>query len=244
MTLDTHEAEGGSIGEADLAGTAGILARIRAAFTAPSQLPRLISPDLPWLDVLLISTAVAILAVNFVPAEAFVEPMREAVSRRGEPVEISSSPEVIAAWGRGMGMLATLATHPVVAAVLAGVFTLLFTTFFRGSATFRHYLSLTSHVLLIPALGTVVAILAQSIITGRGWIDALSARLGDGGFFGAVVAGVDPFVVWMLVALAFAVHGLDPARSRLQATLILLTGYLILVGSSAALLHPTLLRGG
>lgn len=199
----------------------------------------MVRPGLPWLDVLLISTAIAVLSVATVPDQFFLEPMEAPVSRRGEPVEVVSSPEVIANWGRGLGMLATLGTHPVVAVVIAGAVTLLFVTFFRAPATFRDYLSLTSHALLIPAVGTIVSI-AVRWIAGGPLLPGFTTVSGEPrGAFEVGLLAIDPFVVWMMIALAFATHSLDPRRSRLQASLLLVGGYLLLVFASTALVNPT-----
>lgn len=219
--------------------SAPLLERIKATFLNPGSLPALVRPGLPWLDVLLISTVVAVLSVAAVPDEFFTEPMEAPVSRRGEPVEVVSSPEVIANWGRALGMLATLGTHPVVAAVIAGAVTLLFVTFFRAPATFRDYLSLTAHVLLIPALGTILSIAARWIF-GRPLLPGFTTISGEPrGALEAGLLAIDPFVIWMMIALAFAAHTLDPRRSRLQAALLLVGGYLVLVFASTALVNPT-----
>jgi len=214
--------------------------RIRLTFTNPARLGRLISDRQPWLDVLLLSTAVAMIGVAAMPDEVFTEPMRTAVSRRGAAVEITSPPGVVAWWGRGIGMLATLATHPVVAATIAGVMTALFHFLLRGRATFRHHFSLVSHVLLIPALGTLIASIVR--VAGGGTSLTLLAARGEATTLaGAVLLGIDPFVVWMLIALGVSLHGADPGQPSLRSAALLVFGYVILAATSTALLHPELL---
>src|SRR5690606_6418418 len=117
--------------------------RVRHTFLAPSKLAADLRHAAPWLDVLLVSTAVALLSVALMPDEVFTESMSSPVTRRGEPVEITSSPEAVARWGRGMGMLATIATHPLIAFTLAGILTLLFSVLGRGRASFQEYLALS-----------------------------------------------------------------------------------------------------
>lgn len=218
-----------------------MLDRIRFTFLAPSRLTSTIRSGAPWLDVLLVSLLIALLSVALMPDDIFIEPMENAVTRRGVPVEITSSPDVIARWGRGMGMLATLGTHPFIALSIAGLLTLLFVIIGRARTTFGELLSLSSHALLIPALGTLIALVIRAIgVLTRG-------DLAAGAFYGpddapnlwvATLVSIDPFIVWMLVMLVIGMHALAPALSRRRAMLVLIGGYLLLVVGSTAWLHP------
>jgi len=213
--------------------------RVRATFLAPRRLPQELGDGSRWLDVLLISTAIAVLAVLGMPDDMFLDPMRDAVTRRGEPVVITSPPEVIIRWGRAMAMIATIATHPVIAFVLAGVLTLVFTILGGGQGSYRSYLSLSSHALLIPAFGTLLA-LALRLLTGWAGVDT-SIRgfleTGADDFLPAAAIRLDPFVIWMIAVMGLAMHRIDQRRSTWRATLILLVGYLLIVLASTALLR-------
>lgn len=220
--------------------TASLGTRIGATFTSPSALPRLLPPGLPWLDVLLISTAIAIASVATVPDEFFLQSMSDPVSRRGEPVEIVSSPDVVARWGRGMGMLATVTTHPTLVVAIAGALVLVFSIFLRGPGSFRDYLSLTAHAMLIPAVGTLLTI-GVRLTTNATSITELLTFGEPASFASALLLSVDPFVVWMLVAIALAIPRLDERRSAATSGMLLIGTYLVLVLASTALLHRELL---
>lgn len=218
--------------------------RIRDSFVAPGRLVAQLRDRTPWMDVLIISTAIAMIGLLTMPDEVFVEPMREAVNRRGRPVEITSPPEEIARWGRGIGMLATLATHPVVAATLAGALTLFFSIFGRGAGTYRDYLSLTAHAFLIPAVGTIAAV-AIRLAGGPGSGDLTLGGLAGGygsapGLMLAALLAIDPFIVWMLVVIGVGASYIDPRHSRVRSPLILLGVYFALVVASTAILRPEL----
>jgi hypothetical protein len=219
--------------------------RIRDTFLAPSRLADdLESSGGPWLDVLLISTAIAVIAVLSVPDEVFLDPMRSAVSRRGEPVEITSAPAVVVQWGRAMGMLATLATHPMIAFVLAGLLTAVFSIIGRGKGTYVDYLSLSSHALLIPALGTVFALLVRLATGTFGGADPFGTLVSPdaaGSFLAAALISVDPFVVWMLFVMGVATSRIDGRRTTGRASLVLISGYLLSLLVTTALLHRELL---
>ncbi|MEX2570577.1 MAG: YIP1 family protein [Gemmatimonadota bacterium] len=226
---------------------APLLARIRDTFLSPSRLAAHIRANAPWLDVLLITTVIAALSVATLPDEVFTEPMREAVSRRGEPVQITSAPEVIARWGRLIAMLATIGTHPVMVFTIAGLFTLLFSIVGQGGTSFRDFLSLVSHAMLIPALGTLLVTtlrLGYAATTGSFELVELFGPMQTSGLPMAIVTSLDPFIVWMLVAAAVAIRELEPRHSVRAAAAILVAGYLALVVASTYLLHPELRSRG
>lgn len=222
--------------------TAPLLSRVRATFFAPARLVRLLRGSVPWLDVLLVSTAIAAISVLAMPDDVFVEPMREAVSRRGEPVEITSPPAVIARWGRALAMLATIATHPILIFTLAGLLTLVFNVLSQGRAGFREYLSLAAHAMLVPALGSALVFVIRLL---AGDLDArilaaVQRPADESSLLLASLSAVDPFVLWMMVVLAFGAHGFDERQSVPRSAAVLIAGYLMVVLITTALLHPAL----
>ncbi len=203
--------------------------RILDTFLAPRRLAGHLAGSTPWLGILLISMAVAILAVLSVPDEVFLEPMRDAVTRRGVPVEVTSDSQVVVRWGRMLSMLATLATHPIVAFVLAATLTGVFTVLGRGHGSFPEYLSLVSHGLLIPAFGTLVMLAVRAAGNALGAGDLLmrfdSAGGAENGIAGSLLS-VDPFIVWMLIVLGIGTSTFDGRRGPWVAAGILLAVYL------------------
>lgn len=208
-----------------------ITRRITATFTSPSALAALIRDRPRWLDVLLLSTAVAIAAAAMLPPETFLETSREAVNRRGAPVEITSPPEEIVRWGRYLAMLSATVGHPLVAFALAGVLTLLFTMVPRGRNTFMEHVALSSHALLIAAFGSVVGI-ALRLLSGEAEAHVSLAMLAPFLDAGSPVREflelISPFTLWMLTVVAFGVAALDPRRSRASTVALLVGGYLVL----------------
>jgi hypothetical protein len=193
------------------------------------------------MDVLLISTVIAVLSVLLVPDEIFTEQMTDPVSRRGRPVELTSPPEQIARWGRAMGMLGTLATHPMIAFVIAGLLTLIFTRIGRGRGGFMSYLSLSAHALLIPAAGTLVWMAIHLTVGQAATGGPLSALIGAPSASRTLLAAlwsVDPFLLWMLVALAIGVREIDGRRSAVAAAAILIPSYLLVLVAGAYLSRP------
>lgn len=201
--------------------------RVRDTFMAPRALAAAVRERAPWVDVLLLATAVAVLAAAFLPPDVFLDAARDATTRRGEPVEVISSPEEIVRWGRYLAMLSALAIHPLTIFAIAGVLALAFTVLGGSRVRFVEYLSLTAHASLITAAGTsigVVAALAAAGPTGRPTLGALVS--GEGPVARSLEA-VDPFTVWMLAVIAVGIAELGERRGAAAVGTILVGGYLL-----------------
>lgn len=214
------------------AGGAALLgARIAATFVSPAGLIELIRERPRWVDVLIVSTGVAVIAAAMLPPETFLDATRDAVSRRGTPVEITSPPEEIVRWGRYLAMLSAAVGHPLVAFALAGVLTLIFSVVPGGRNTFVEHLSLSSHALMIPALGTLVG-LGMGYLAGpehaHPSLALLVPFLAPGSAIRDSLALISPFTLWMLVVIAIGVGRLDPRRSFAASLAILIGAYLVL----------------
>jgi hypothetical protein len=203
--------------------------RIVATYTAPRRLLPDFREGTRWLDVLIISTAIALLSVYLLPESFFVEQMRDAVTRRGDPVDITSSPAEIARWGRYLGMLTALVSHPLFALALAGVLSLIVTIMGDGVTGFRDHLSISSHAFLIPALGALLAIPLQWITGDPEARFTTALFLPDSASLPLLVLnGLDAFSVWMLVVIGIWVGELNPRIGAARMIGILLGVYLIL----------------
>lgn len=208
-----------------------LLPRLRETFLSPRRLFRGFGEEAPWLDVLLISTAVAALTWALQPGDVFLEQMRHPVTRMGEPVVLSSPPAEIVRFGRWNAVLSALVGHPVLAFSIAGVLTLVFTVAGGGAAGFRQYLAVAAHALLIPAAGSLLALAAAAAGAAAPWSGGWSA--GEA-LVPRTLAALDPFVLWMLIVTGVGVEQLDRRRSLGGATALLLLLYLAVSVARAA----------
>lgn len=211
---------------------ASLIERVRYTFLAPGRLGVALRDNGPWIDVLLISTLIAVASIASVPDEVFVRDMEDAVTRRGQPVEVVSSPEEIGRWGRFMGMLATVGTYPVIPFVLAGIVFVVLTLLFRSKTSYRQLLAIASHAMLIPAAGTILRVIGRGagiefITPDPGWSFLLTA-----------VLAIDPYIVWMLLVIGVAASAIDTRLSGIRTGAVLVIGYVALVFGTTALLHP------
>jgi hypothetical protein len=206
--------------------------RIAQTFVAPRALGHRFRGHAPWMGALLLATLVAVLAVAALPADVFVEQMQDPVTRRGRPVEITSPPEEIARYGRYLGMLAVFATYPLVAFAIAGILTLLFSVLGRGAARYTQHLALTAHGLLIPSLGTLLALPIQHLTADTAFQFSLSRLLplarDPGSLLYGVLDGLNLFTLWMVVVLGVGISALEPRFGAARASAILLALYVAL----------------
>lgn len=202
--------------------------RIADTFVAPRRLFAGFRQEAPWFDVLLLSTAAAVAAASLLPDEFFLAQVENPVDRLGRPVVVTSSPAEIAHYGRYMAMISALVGHPILAFCLAGVLSLVFTVLGGGRASYRQYLAVVSHALLIPALGTLLLLGARAL--GHTYdsfnLALLAPGLERGSLALRLLAGIDPFVVWMLLVAAVGVAELDGRRRWGSAAAILVLFYL------------------
>ena len=213
----------------------GLAARVARTFFSPARLFVGFHDGTPWVGVLAISTLVAMIAAPFLPAEHFLARMEDPVNRLGRPVEVTSSPKEIVRWGRYLEAFSALAAHPLIAFGLAGLLLLVFTVLGRGRGSFRQYLAVSSHALLIPALGSLVAI-ALRVSTGDFTAQPSVARLvgfvAPAAADNAFLEGLNVFSLWMLVVLGVAVAVLNGRTSWMRPAAALVTVYLLLAGAS------------
>lgn len=206
--------------------------RVRDTFVAPRRLAAAITADTPWVDVLVITTVVAMVAAALLPAEFFLAQVETPVDRLGRPVEVTSPPEEIVRWGRMLQMFSALVMHPMLVVMVAGVVALIFGVLGGGAVDMRRSLVLTSHAFLISALGVLLA-LGWQIATGAPEVQPSLAWLaGGGGAEGSAAARylalVNPFTLWMLVVLGVGVGELDRRRPAAATAAILVGLYLLL----------------
>jgi hypothetical protein len=179
---------------------------------------------------LVISILVGVMVIVALPDRVLFEGMQGATTRRGVPVEITSSHAIVALFERVRLSMGVVAAQPMLAAMLAGVLTLGFSKLMRWPAEFRQYLAVTTHAFLISALGAVLALVVQ-LATGRWeWSPSLGllvpAAAGAETVFAHAASFANPFTIWMLVVIGI---GVATINGRTRATLpvtVLLAGYL------------------
>lgn len=216
---------------------APLAARIRDTFFAPGRLFAAMSSDPPWIGALGVATAVAAVALAAEPAQFYLDQMAEPVNRRGAPVELTSPPEQIVLWGRVMAILGAMVGHPIIAFAMAGVLTLVFRLIRGGEGTFRQYLAVASHTLIILSVGLLVANVMRAVSGDPALLPTVGglAGMGEESVLGRILNGVNLFTLWMLIATAAGVAAVERRVTPARASALLLGAYLILVVTGGVL---------
>lgn len=201
--------------------------RIVQAFTAPRALARsFLQGPVPWAGPLLISIGVSMLVAWAAPDEAFRESLQNPVDRLGRPVTITSDLQTAARYGRMLRMFAAVPGQALGALAGAGLLTLLFRTLFGGSARFGQYLGVTTHAMLVTALGSLLAVLLALLQGGEPAGVTLAALLpGVEGLAGRILAGIDLFTLYALAVAGIAVSVIEPRVRAAPATALLVGLY-------------------
>jgi len=202
--------------------------RILDTFRAPRRLAARLEPYWPFAGALGLVIGIGMLVLTQVPDSFFVAMSENPVDRLGRPVELTSDAATIGRWGRFMAMFTVLVQRPLLACGIAGVLVLVFSLREKGgSAGFRSYFALTAHALLIPALGELIG-LVLGLARGGGVMPIslalLAPGLDPGSFLYALLEGINPFTIWMLVMLAIAASALKQREESWKPVSLLLVG--------------------
>lgn len=205
--------------------------RVGEVFAAPRRLFSRLREEPVWLAPLVVSVVVAALVAFTVPAERFLVHLESPVDRLGRPVEIRSDPQTIVLWGRILQAFSAATLQPLLAFALAGLLALLFNGVLGGRATYRQYLAVVAHALLIPALGALLTVplrVALADPEAQPAPSLLAPFLDRDGAVWLFLDGINVFSVWALVVTGMGVSVLNPNRSWKSAAGILVGGYVLL----------------
>lgn len=203
--------------------------RVVATFLAPRALFEEIREAAPWIGPLVISIAIGLLVLLLLPNEVFVAQAEETARLSRREVTLTSDPATIAFYERIRIAMGMLMVRPILAFLMAGFLALVFSGLLRGPGEFRQYLSVTTHALLITALGALAALPLQ-ILRGDAHAQLslvlLIPFLEPGGIAYRLLQTIDPFTIWMILVAALGVSVVNGRRSPARATIILVGGYL------------------
>lgn len=217
-----------------------LLARVRDTFFAPRRLFSAFGANPPWVDVLSVATIAAGLAVIAEPAEFFLAQMEDPVTRRGEPVEITSPQWQIVLYGRMLAGFSAVVGHPLIAFGIAGFLSLIFTLIGRNPIDFRQHMAVACHGLLILSAGMLVAVALRRLTGDLSALPTLGSVLrldADGSWLERAAHGINFFTLWMLAVMGLGVETLGRGVTRVRATGLLWGGYGVLAVTLALLFH-------
>jgi Na+/melibiose symporter-like transporter len=185
--------------------------RILDTFVAPIALVQRFGARPPWVDVMAIAAVLSAVGYALVPTEVWVA-MAEEMARQQPNAPQPMDPQAMGGMQRWISVGGTLVMSWLMMALQAGVMVLVFSVVLGGRATFRQYVSVVSHAMLIGAVGVLATL---PIIISR-------QDLRAGITLAALVPGADPqsflyqflnvfnvFLVWQVVVMGLGAHALN-----------------------------------
>jgi len=208
-------------------------ARLGKVLFSPGELFRALAAQ-PLLAGALILGAVLLGLSNLaIPAEVFEEGLRTQSLETGQ--EMPGDPAVVARVMKVGAIFGPVIVWPIVAAVSAGIYALVLLFGFGFRGTYRQYLSVTAHALLIPALGAVILV-PLKIMTED---PAFSLSLGslffflEEGYLARLLSYLDLFGLWSYVLVGLGAAIVDGTRSP-RTAISVTVGLAVLVAAVVA----------
>ncbi len=190
--------------------------RVVQVFVSPLQLFDRLKENPAWFWALLLGGVLTSVAVAAVPPEVWTEMVRAQLLEAGQEVP----PEMAGAGNiyRIGGAVASPIFWFVAAAIFCGIVTGVFAFVLGDRVGFRQVLSAYGHVMLIPALGSLLIVPLriarrdpQLVLSVGTFVPGLE------GYLGAFLNGLDLFSLWAYMLLGLAISRFEPRRSAAVA---------------------------
>lgn len=196
--------------------------RLVDVFVSPGRLFETLRSRPVWVGALVLGGALVVASALVVPTELYEEMMREQFQRSSQDMpegfEMSGTiPKVFGAVGGFIWWM-------VFAALISGVVTLVFGFMLGDEGRFKQYLSVTTHALLIMAVGSLLVTplrimggdLQMSFSVGT-----FAVFVEEETFLRTLLNALDLFMLWGFAVLGLGVSKLDPDRGWVGPTAFL-----------------------
>jgi hypothetical protein len=208
-------------------------ARLGKVIFSPGELFRGLAAQPLLAGALILGALLLGLSNLAIPTEVFEEGLRTQTLVTGQ--EMPGDPAVVARVMKVGAIFGSVIVWPVVAAISAGIYALVLLFGFGFQGTYRQYLSVTAHALLIPALGAVLLV-PLKIMTED---PAFSLSLGSLVFFleegypARFLSYLDLFGLWSYVLVGLGAAIVDGTRSP-RTAISVTVGLAVLVAAVVA----------
>jgi hypothetical protein len=186
--------------------------RLVKVFLSPGEVFEVIRKEPSWFGALAVGGVLVGLSILLVPAEIWVQTIREQAAQQGREM-----PAFMASAGpafRLASVLSAVVFWFIWAFILAGVVTFVFSFLFGDEGGYRHYLSVVSHSLFIGAVGAVLLVPLKLVQADP----SLTLNVGtflpflQEGYLFRVLKLLDLFGLWGYAVMAVGVTKIDPRR--------------------------------
>lgn len=190
-----------------------VFRRLVDVFIGPGRLFEALRDRPVWADALLLGGALVVASALLVPAELYEQMMQEQIQASGQEM-----PEGFAISGtipKIFGAVGGFVWWMIFAALISGVVTLVFAFTLGDEGRFKQYLSVTTHALLIMAVGSLLVtplrILGGDVQMSFS-LGTFFVFLEEGTFLRTMLEFLDLFMLWAFLVLALGVSKLDADR--------------------------------
>jgi hypothetical protein len=197
--------------------------RLTQLFYEPGKVGDALVATPAWFGAFTVGALLVGLGAILVPGEIWAEWMRSQMASSGQP-----APEGVGEMSGTIFRIGGAIGGPVFWFVwtlaFAGIATLVFAFILGDDGSYKKYLSLVAHALVIAALGTVLTVplkIAQGNPQLTLSVGTFFGELGDG-WLGRFLPALDLFGLWSTVVLGIMVSRVDPRRSAGSAVTILI----------------------
>jgi len=211
--------------------------RVIQLFASPAALFRSLGEAPSTWGAVALGALVISLSSLLLPLAIWEETLRLQILETGQqlPIELATAARV----GKVAAVLGPVLAWPITALVTAGLYSLLFLFILGYEGSYRQYLSVSAHALLVAALSTLV-LLPFRILTEQA---QFSLTLGsifwwiDGGLAGRFLGLADLFQLWAFGLMGMGAAVLD-GRRGVTASVSVALGAALLVWLGVAAILP------
>ncbi len=186
--------------------------RLARVFFSPGEVFTDLREEPRWFGPLLVGSILVGLSMVLVPAEVWIQSMREQAAVQGGEI-----PDFLTSAGpafRLVSVISSVVFYFLWAFLLAGIVTFVFAFLFGDEGRYSQYLSVVAHALFITSVGSLLLLplrIAQED-------PQLTLSLGtffifmEGGYLFRVLKLMDLFGLWSYAVMAVGVTRIDPRR--------------------------------
>lgn len=186
--------------------------RVLNVFFMPGELMAGLKDKPAWAGALVFGAVLSVLSAVLLPAEIFEATMRQAMLERGGTVP--DDLETMARIGRVVGVVGAAVFWLIFAAVMAGLVTLIFAFILGDGGSYRQYLAVLAHALLISAVGALATLPLRISAQDASMMLSIGTFMPflEEGYFVRVVNLLDLFGLWSWAIVGIGVAALEPKR--------------------------------
>jgi hypothetical protein len=203
-----------------------IFKRLVDVFLRPAELFDTLRERPVWGGALVLGAVFVVASMWLIPAEVWTEMLRAQMA--DQPAAAEALEGVGATLMRVFAVGGGLVFWAVWIFLVAGIATLVFAFFMGDEGKFKQYLAVTSHALLIAAVGGLLITPLRIAQADPQLTLSIGTFLPAGeSYLHRFLSGLDLFMIWGYVVLAMGASRIDTRRSVMSATVVMMLFVLV-----------------